>query len=144
MSIPCSYILDLMKVFFIKWLLQDPFTYSCLFLTLSPSIISCSVILCNLPQMHTQKHNASYYHFLLLWYIGVMKDPYAYWRGILSTAYIYIHIYIYISLTACAVWALSWIGWRAPLWDVHFLHYASLAARSLSTLVTPQCNPNNV
>ena len=25
--------------------------------------------------------------------------------------------------------------------DVHYLHYASLTARSLSTLVTPQCNP---
>ena len=23
----------------------------------------------------------------------------------------------------------------------HYLHYASLTARSLSTLVTPQCNP---
>ncbi len=27
------------------------------------------------------------------------------------------------------------------LLDVHYLHYALLTARSLSTLVTPQCNP---
>ena len=26
------------------------------------------------------------------------------------------------------------------MWDVHDLHYASLTACSLSTLVTPQCN----
>ncbi len=30
------------------------------------------------------------------------------------------------------------------LLDVHYLHYALLTARSLSTLVTPQCNPHNV
>ena len=40
-------------------------------------------------------------------------------------------IYIYIL----------WIGWRFSQRDVHYLHYASLTARSLSTLVTPQCNP---
>ncbi len=30
------------------------------------------------------------------------------------------------------------------LLDVHYLQYALLIARSLSTLVTPQCNPHNV
>ncbi len=30
------------------------------------------------------------------------------------------------------------------LLDVHYLHYALLTARSLSTLVTLQCNPHNV
>ena len=32
-------------------------------------------------------------------------------------------------------------GWRVSQRDVHYLHYASLTAHSLSTLVTPQCNP---
>ena len=49
-----------------------------------------------------------------------------------------------ISPTAQAVWALSWTGWRAPSWDVHFLHYALLTVHSLSTLVTSLCSPNNV
>ena len=39
------------------------------------------------------------------------------------------------------IWALSWIGWRIFLWDVHYLHFASPTACSLSTLVIPQCNP---
>ena len=35
--------------------------------------------------------------------------------------------------------SLDWV--ESLLGDVHYLHYASLTARSLSTLVTPQCNP---
>ncbi len=46
---------------------------------------------------------------------------------------VYIPIYIYISLG---------LGGESLL-DVHYLHYALLTARSLSTLVTPQCNPHN-
>ena len=48
-------------------------------------------------------------------------------------------IVYYAPDTFC--WALLWIGWRVSQRDVHYLHYASLTARSLSTLVTPQCNP---
>ena len=36
------------------------------------------------------------------------------------------------------------LGGEPPLRDVHYLHSASLTVRSLSTLVTLQCNPNNV
>ena len=36
------------------------------------------------------------------------------------------------------------LGGEPPLRDVHYLHCASLTVRSLSTLVTSQCNPNNV
>ena len=49
---------------------------------------------------------------------------------------------LYISLTARAVWAVSWIGWRVSLWDGHYLHYTLLTAHSLNTLVIPQCNPS--
>ena len=41
-------------------------------------------------------------------------------------------------------WALLWIGWRVSQRDVHYLHYASLTARSLSTLVNSTMQSYNV
>ena len=84
---------------------------------------------------------------------------------LVSYIFIYLFIYLYVyrlfiiyliicllaySFTYCLYiykapdtfcWALLWIGWRVSQRDVHYSHYASLTARSLSTLVTPQCNP---
>ena len=36
----------------------------------------------------------------------------------------------------CKQLYILWIGWRVSQRDVHYLHYVSLTARSLSTLVT--------
>ncbi len=74
-----------------------------------------------------------------------------------KTIYIYIYIYIYYThcytahcYTFCIFRSLLTqfehslgLGGESLL-DVHYLHYALLTARSLSTLVTPQCNPHNV
>ena len=62
--------------------------------------------------------------------LGSHLNELIYTQNMTDRVYIYIYIYIYthtplrdvhylyiyISLTACAVWALSWIGWRGPLW----------------------------
>ena len=49
-------------------------------------------------------------------------------------------ILLYIMLQIYTVEHSNGLGGESQR-DVHYLHYASLTGRSLSTLVTPQCNP---